>query len=342
MTVAAAPPGLAHHLAALVNGRDLTEEEAYQAFSTILAAQTTAAQVAALLAALALKGESVGEIVGAARALRANSVPFRAGDDVIDVCGTGGDGSGSLNISTAAAFVVAGAGVRVAKHGNRAMSSRCGSADVMEALGVDIELAADLAAEVLERVGIVFLFAQRYHPALRRVADVRREIAVRTIFNLAGPLSNPSHPRSQVVGVAKSAWMPTVAAALRRLGCDRGAVVHSTDGLDEISLEPTEIFSWCGELERRYVIEPRALGIQPAPLSALRGGPAEANAAAIERLLAGARSPYRDVVVLNAALALEVSGVAASFEDGMRLAEASLDSGAARTKLRTLVEETRR
>ena len=339
MSVVVESGALRGHIRRAVAGQHLSRQDAFAAINAILLPEATPAQVAALLIALATKGETAAELAGAATALRAHCTPVVARcSPLLDLCGTGGDARGTFNISTASAFVVAGAGVPVAKHGNRAMSSRCGSADVLEALGVDIAAPPDRAAQTLERCGIAFLFAQRYHPALHKVAAVRRELGVRTVFNLVGPLANPASPSHQVVGVASLQAMPLVAEALQQLGCRRGAVMHADDGLDEASLSgPTSIIEWDGDASRAYRIYPEQAGLQRARTDELSGGDAALNAALLLAVLSGEPGPQRDVVVLNAALALQVCGQAASLPAAARLAQASIDSGAAYGKLRDLI-----
>jgi len=327
------------HIRRAVAGDDLTMDDMSQAVGAIMDGQATPAQVAALLVALALKGETADEVAGAALAMRAHAiaVPTRR-RPIVDVCGTGGDASGTFNISTAVAFVVAGAGVVVAKHGNRAMSSRCGSADVLEALGVRIDAPPEVAASALESEGIAFLFAQSYHPAMRYVAPVRREIGVRTLFNVIGPLSNPAGAHRQVVGVPKPRLLPLVAGALGRLGSERAAAVHGHGGLDELSLEgENRVAEWTGSGVVEYAVDPASFGIRVRPNADLSGGDATENARIVDRVLAGAEGPHRDVVVLNAALALVIAGVAVDIGAGIVRARGSIDSGAARSRLAALV-----
>jgi anthranilate phosphoribosyltransferase len=291
----------------------------------------TQAQGGGFLAALASKGETMTELVGAARALRERSLqaPHEL-SLVLDVCGTGGDLAGTINVSTCAAFVVAACGVPVAKHGNRAVSSRCGSADVLEYLGVPLDLSPEVAGRALARDGFVFLFAQRYHPAMKALASLRRELGVRTIFNIVGPLANPAGATRQIVGVARPEHVEIVGNALRVLGTEAAAVVHARNGLDEIAGEgPTSVY----RIERgnvlRYDIDPADYGIS-APRPSLAGGDVATNAAALLAVLDGERSPRAEVVALNAALALQVAGRAQSLHEGLALAREALQSGAAR------------
>jgi anthranilate phosphoribosyltransferase len=295
-------------------------------------------RTAALFAALAAKGESADEIVGAARAMRERCVRVEHGLPlVLDIVGTGGDGAGTINISTAAALVVAGCGIPVAKHGNRAASSKCGSADVLEALGVEIERDPETSARLLRESCIAFLFARRHHPATRTVGPVRSELGVRTIFNVLGPLTNPAGANRQVVGVAEERHLVLLAEALQELGGAAAAVVHSASGLDEIAGEgPTYVvqFEGSGPL-RHWVLHPAEYGVH-APLDAIRGGDAAFNAQVLTAILEGERSPRADLVALNAALALVVADAAADINDGMQRARAAISSGAARAALDAL------
>ncbi|MBV8222745.1 MAG: anthranilate phosphoribosyltransferase [Candidatus Eremiobacteraeota bacterium] len=323
---------------------DLGAERMHETIDAIMGGEVSQTQIAALLVALALKGETAYELAGAATAMRAHATPVRTvRKDAIDVCGTGGDCAGTFNISTAVAFVVAGAGVAVAKHGNRAMSSRCGSADVLEALGVRIDLDAGRCGQLLDEHGIAFMFAQAYHPAMRHVAPVRRELGVRTLFNLLGPLTNPAGVRRQIVGVAQPHAQPIVAHALGLLGSERTAVIHGGDGLDEATLAmPTRVIEWHGQGTTEYELSPEQAGLERAPTRALAGGDAGANAAMVRGVLDGDGGPRRDVVVLNAALALLIAGAAADIAQGAAAARRSIDSGAARAKLADLVRESQR
>ena len=323
---------------------DLGADEMHDTIAAIMSGEVSHMQIAALLVALALKGETAEEIAGAAAAMRSYAVPVRtARSDAMDVCGTGGDGSGTFNISTAVAFVVAGADVPVAKHGNRAMSSRCGSADVLEALGVRLDVAPERNGELLDDHGIAFLFAQSHHPAMRNVAPVRREIGMKTLFNLLGPLTNPAGVRRQVVGVSQLAAQRAVAESLARLGSERAAVIRGCDGLDEATLDgATRVIEWNGAHLLEYEIVPEDADLERASSAALAGGDARENAAIVRRVLAGESGPARDVTLLNAALALYVAGRATDIRHGRGLAERSLDSGAARDKLDVLVRESQR
>ena len=342
-----------HALQRIANNREsLTREEARAVMTEIFSGTATDAQIAALLVALHMKGETVEEIVGFAEAMRAaaeplpiheNSMPDTGGtrNALVDTCGTGGDASGTFNISTATAFVVAGAGVRVAKHGNRSLSSRCGSADVMEALDVKISLPTAVLATCLEEVGMVFLFAPVMHSAMKYVQPARRELRVRTVFNLLGPLTNPAHASAQVVGVYSLELVEKLAEALSVLGLHRALVVHGLDGLDEITITgPTRIAEVREGRVRGYEVTPEDFGITRAQLKDISGGDAEANAAIIREVLAGKKSPRRDVVLLNAAAALVAAGRADHMRDALPLAANSIDAGAAAAKLKALVEFT--
>jgi anthranilate phosphoribosyltransferase len=338
----------------LANHRQsLSRDEARAVMSEVLAGQCTDAQIAALLVALHMNGETVEEIVGFAEAIRAAAVPLPARknstvdvsdterDALVDTCGTGGDASGTFNISTATALVAAGAGVRVAKHGNRSMTSKCGSADVMEALGVNINLAPERIAACLEQVGIAFLFAPAMHSAMKHVQTARRELRLRTVFNLLGPLTNPAHASGQVVGVYSADLVEKLAEALSMLGLRRALVVHGLDGLDEITItEPTRIAEVRDGSVRSYEITPEEFGLKRAAMAEILGGDATANAAIIREVLGGSKSARRDVVLLNAAAALVAAGRADHLAQALPLAEKSIDSGAAAAKLEALIRFT--
>ncbi len=325
-----------------VRGDELPPDLLEAAFAEIAAGEATPVGIAALLAALRTKGETVGEIVGAARALRAAAVTAPCLDPrTVDTCGTGGDGAQTFNISTTAAFVVAGAGVPVAKHGNRAASSKCGSIDVLEALGVAVELDVAASARVLAGVGIAPFFARLAHPAMRHVAPVRQQLGIRTLMNCMGPLLNPLSVRRQMIGVYDRALVPTLAAALAQLGSERALVVHGSDGLDEVTITgPTHAALLDAGTVRELTIYPQTLGIRLAPGDALRGGDAAENAAIALAVLEGEGGARRDVVLLNAAAVFWMAGAAADLAAGLALARWSLDSGAARAKLAALVAAT--
>jgi anthranilate phosphoribosyltransferase len=332
--------------------QSLTREAAREVMSEILTGGATDAQIAALLVALHMKGETVEEIVGFAEAIRKAAAPLNIRDSALDVsgterdalvdtCGTGGDASGTFNISTATALTVAGAGVRVAKHGNRSVTSRCGSADVVEALGVNITLPPARVAECLETVGIAFLFAPSMHSAMKYVQPARRELRLRTVFNLLGPLCNPAHASAQVVGVYSASLVEKLASALAMLGLNRALVVHGSDGLDEITITgPTHVAEVRDGAIRVYDISPEEFGLRAAPISEIAGGDVAANADIIRHILDGEKSARRDVVLLNAAAALVVAGRANSMNEAMPLAVESIDSGAAKSKLARLAEFT--
>ncbi len=312
------------------------------AFGEIMDGKTSAVLTGALLVALRAKGETVDEIVAAARALRARADSAPPPDPrAIDTCGTGGDGAGTFNVSTAAAFVVAGAGVPVAKHGNRAASSRTGSADVLEALGVCADLPIARAAAIARRIGIGFLFARRAHPAVRHVAPVRAELGVRTLMNCLGPLTNPCGVRRQLVGVYARELVEPLAHALARLGAERALVVHGSDGLDEITTTgPTFAARLADGRVEALALDAAAFGIARARAEDLRGGDAAENAAIVRAVLDGAPGPRRDLVLVNAAAALWVADAAGDLASGLERARASIDSGAARAKLAALADAT--
>jgi anthranilate phosphoribosyltransferase len=315
----------------LVEGLDLERDTARAAVSCIMAGEATPAQIASFLTALRMKGEAVAEIIGAAEAMRAHAVRLPdAPRGTLDTCGTGGDARGTFNISTAAALVAAAAGVPVAKHGNRSVTSRCGSADVLEALGVPLDPPIERIARSLVEARFAFLFAPYFHSAMRHAAPVRREIGIRTIFNIVGPLTNPAGASYQLVGVFRRDLAALLARALGELGAERAWVVHGTDGLDEITLAgPTHVAAWETDTLRTFAIDPEAMGLRRAPAEALTGGTAQENAALVLRILRGADGPARDVVLLNAGAALVVAGRAEDLADGMRLAAHAVDSGAA-------------
>lgn len=336
------------------HGRSLSREMARDVMAKLLAGSATDAQIAALLVALHMKGETVEEIVGFAEAIRAAAAPLKwtadnsplevsdtERDALIDTCGTGGDTSGTFNISTATALIVAGAGVRVAKHGNRSVTSQCGSADVVEALGVNLKLSVEKLSECLEKVGIVFLFAQAIHSAMKYVQPARRQLRLRTVFNLLGPLTNPANASCQILGVYSGSLVVKVAQALRMLGRERAMVVYGSDGLDEITISgPTKVAELRDGKVTEYEVAPEDFGLKRAPLSEIRGGDVQENSAILREILNGKQSAKRDVVLLNAAAALLVAGKANSITEAIPLAEKSLDSGAAREKLAMLVEFT--
>jgi anthranilate phosphoribosyltransferase len=325
-----------------VDGHHLGRDEMYEVFAQVMDGRATDVQKSALLIALRMKGETAEEITGAALAMRERVTPIEADrENLVDTCGTGGDGRGTFNVSTIAALVAAGAGANVAKHGNRAVSSSCGSADLLSALGVQIDLDAPRMAQVLRRAGIAFLFAPKLHPAMSAVAAVRRELGVRTIFNVLGPLTNPAFARRQVLGVYAERLVETVAHVLAALGAEHGLVVHSRDGLDEISVSaPTHVCEVRGGDVRSYDVTPAELGLRTHDLGELAGGDATANAAIARDILNGADGARHDIVVANAGAALYVAGLAPTIRDGVALAHESITSGRARQKLQELIAAT--
>jgi anthranilate phosphoribosyltransferase len=337
------------------HGHSLTRDEARAVMGQILSGGAPDVQIAALLVALHMKGETVEEIVGFAEAMRAAATSLSAPQDstldvsgtereaLVDTCGTGGDAAGTFNISTATALTIAGAGIRVAKHGNRGATSKCGSADVMEALGVKITLPPQKLVQCLREVGIAFMFAQALHTAMKYVAPTRKQLGIRSVFNLLGPLTNPANASAQVVGVYSLDLVERLAMALKMLGLQRALVVHGLDGLDEITISgPTKIGEVRGEWVRVYEVTPEQFGLQRASMQEISGGDLNANAEIIREILAGKKSARRDVVLMNAAAALVAAGRADSLADAMPMAIHSLDSGAARKKLDALVEFTNR
>lgn len=332
---------LTEYLHRVVSGANLRQEDARQAMMFILRGEASTAQIAAFLVALRMKGETVDELVGFARAMRemAQRIEVPPDEPLLDTCGTGGDGTGTFNISTVAAFVAAGAGVRVAKHGNRSISSACGSADLMDRLGIRLAMSTTELERAIREIGIGFLYAPALHPAMRHAQPARLELRMRTVFNLLGPLANPAGANVQLVGAPSPAAARLLAEALARLGLERGFVVHGSDGLDEITTTgPTLVLEvHCGAV-REYQVEPADFGVARAHLEHLKGGDAETNALIAREILAGARGPRRDVVLVNAAAALVAAGKAANFREGVERAADSIDSGAARAKLEALAE----
>jgi anthranilate phosphoribosyltransferase len=329
-------------LAAVVEGRTLTLDESRAAMGSIMDGEATPAQLAALLVALRMRGETPDELAGFAGAMRDRVVRVEAPPGTIDLVGTGGDGSGTFNISTASALVVAAAGIPVAKHGNRAMTSRSGSADVLDALGVRIDHDAESAGEALREIGFAFLFAPNFHPAMRHAGPTRREIGVRTSFNLLGPLTNPAGATRQVLGVGDATAAPRLAEVARRLGTVRTLVVHG-DGVDELPLDGTGVVLDVTQdgIERRTIgaVELSGLGLAEARNAALAGGTPAENAALVERVLSGAAGPHRDVVLLNAAAAFVAAGRAEGMADGLAMAAAAIDDGHAAALLGRLRAE---
>ena len=328
-------------LARVAAGETLAEDQAERAFAVIMAGDATAAQIGALLMGLRLRGETVAEITGAARVMRAKALSVAAPPGAVDTCGTGGDGSGTYNISTAAALVTAACGVPVAKHGNRALSSRCGSADVLEALGVNIEADVGVVERALAEANFGFLLAPRHHRAMRHVMAPRRELGTRTIFNLLGPLSNPAGARRQLVGVFARDWVRPLAEVLGRLGAEKAWVVHGADGLDELTTTGVSyVAALDGGRVSTFEVTPEEAGLPRAQARDLAGGDAAANAAALTALLDGAAGPYLDIVLLNAAAALIVAGKTGGLGEGAAMAREAVASGAARACLDKLVAIT--
>jgi anthranilate phosphoribosyltransferase len=324
------------------HGRDLSEDDSAGVMRDIMSGEATPAQIGAFLVALRLKGETVDEITGMARVMREHSLHVEPSEAVVDTCGTGGDASGTFNVSTAAAFVAAAGGARVAKHGNRAMTSACGSADVLEALGAKIDLTPEQVARCIDETGIGFMFAQAFHPAMKHVAGPRREIGVRTVFNVLGPLTNPAGARHQLLGVARQELAGPMAEVLGRLGSSHALVVHGYGGLDELSLAgPSTVQELRDGSVREYTVSAGDVGLSSAPNEAVRGGSPEENAAALRAVLEGEAGPLRDITLLNAAAALVAADVTADLRDGVRLAAEAIDSGAARARLDAFVELSR-
>jgi anthranilate phosphoribosyltransferase len=340
--VFAASGGWPGVLGRLMGGRDLGTDESAAALGEILSGAATPAQIAAFITALRIKGETVEEMTGFVRSMLAHAEPLHVSGDLVDTCGTGGDRSRSINVSTIAALVVAGAGARVCKHGGRAASSAAGSADVLEALGVVIDLGPTGVARCIDEVGMGFCFAPRFHPAMRHAIPVRRELGVATVFNFLGPLANPARARFQVVGVSDPAMTDKMVGVLRANGCRRAMVVHGADGLDELSTTgPTAVVAIEGSDVRQFTVDPAALGLAPARLDELQGGDAATNAALVERVLAGERGPHRDIAVLNAAAGLVVAGLSRDLSEGVERARAVIDDGAAQQALEGLVSSSK-
>lgn len=334
----------------VVERRDLTREEAFAVMDAIMSGRATDAQIAAFLTALRMKGETVEELIGFARVMREKVSVVRtkarvqtslSGTDremLVDTCGTGGDATGTFNVSTATAFVVAGAGIPVAKHGNRSVSSLCGSADVVEALGVRLDLTPERVGRAVDEVGIGFCYAPLLHKAMKFVMLARREIRIRTVFNILGPLTNPARAAAQVIGVYDGALTEVMANVLKELGAVRAFVVHGEDGLDELSITgPSRVAELRDGWMRCYTVQPEDFGLARATLTDLQGGSAADNAEIIRRVLSGERGPKRDIVLLNAGAAITAGGKASDLREGIGLAEQSIDSGAAKQRLERLV-----
>jgi anthranilate phosphoribosyltransferase len=330
-------------LSKIVSRNDLTMAEARDVMSEIMRGEATQAQIGAFLTALRMKGETADEIAGCAQAMRESAIPVKPKrNQLVDTCGTGGDGKGTFNISTTVAFVAAGAGLAVAKHGNRSVSSKCGSADLLQALGVNLELNPEQVARCIDEVGIGFLFAPKLHPAMKHALSPRQEIGLRTIFNILGPLSNPAQAKRQLLGVYHSDLTELMAEVLHALGTEHAFVVHGADGLDELSVTgPNKVSELRNSYIETYYLDPQDLGLPRGRLSDLTGGTAEENVIITKGLLKGERGPKRDVVLLNAAAVLIVGGKTSSFADGLRLAAEAIDNGSAQRKLQQLTEFSR-
>ena len=325
-------------IAKAATGAALSREEAARGFDTMMSGEATPSQMGGLLMALRVRGETVDEITGAVTAMREKMLRVRAPVDAIDVVGTGGDASGSFNISTCAAFIVAGAGVPVAKHGNRALSSRSGAADVLGALGVNIDLPPVQVSRCIREAGIGFMFAPAHHPAMKNVGPTRVELGTRTIFNLLGPLSNPAGVKRQMVGVFSRQWIEPLAYVLKNLGSDAAWVVHGSDGLDEITTAgATYVAALENGVVRTFEITPEDVGLERIKPEALRGGEAKENALALSDVLKGKKGAFRDVAMLNAAAGLVVAGHAKELKQGLALAQTSIDSGEAASRLQRLI-----
>jgi len=325
-------------IAGVAEGVSLSADESALAFDIMMTGNATPPQIGAFLMALRLRGETVDEITGAARTMRAKAAAVDAPGDAVDTCGTGGDAKGTYNISTCAAFVAAGAGILVAKHGNRSVSSKSGSADVLEALGVNLDVSSETVGKCIREAGLGFMFAPAHHTAMRHVGPVRAELGIRTIFNLLGPLANPAGTRRQVIGVFSHEWVTPLAEVAGRLGATHVWVVHGSDGLDEITTTgPTFVSEFKDGSVSSFEITPEDAGLPQAAPAALLGGDATANAAAIQDLLEGAPSAFRDIVILNAAAALIVGAKAATLKEASKLAGAAIDSGAAKDALDKLI-----
>jgi anthranilate phosphoribosyltransferase len=322
----------------VATGATLSREEAASAFDSMMSGEATPSQMGALLMALRVRGETVDEITGAVSVMRAKMLRVDAPAGAIDIVGTGGDGSGSVNVSTCASFIVAGSGVPVAKHGNRALSSRSGAADVLASLGVKIDLSPDQVGRCVREAGIGFMFAPAHHPAMKNVGPTRVELATRTIFNLLGPLSNPAGVKRQMVGVFSRQWVEPLAQVLKNLGSEAAWVVHGSDGLDEITLTgPTFVAALDHGTIRTFEVSPEEVELERCGSEGLKGGDAAANAVALQSVLDGMPSPYRDVALLNAAAALVVAGRAKTLKEGVAIGRESLDSGAAAARLKQLI-----
>lgn len=327
----------------LAKRMDLTDEEALEVMNEIMDGKTSPVQMSSYLTALSLKGETIGEITGSARGMRDHCIRLLHDREVLEIVGTGGDGANSFNISTTSSLVIASGGVPVAKHGNRAASSRSGAADVLEALGVKITVSPEESARMLEKIGICFLFAQNYHIAMKYVAPIRKELGIRTVFNILGPLSNPAGANMELMGVYEEALVEPLAEVMSNLGVKRGMVVYGMDQLDEISMSaPTKVCEIKDGTYRTYEIIPEEFGFTRCEKSELAGGKPEENAKITLEILDGKKGPKRDAVVLNSGAAFYIAGKAETIADGVRMAETLIDSGAARRKLDEFIRESNR
>ena len=327
----------------VVSGASLSMDESADAMREIMDGETTPAQLSAFITALRIKGETPEEVAGMATVMRDRALPLHIDGPLVDTCGTGGDGKGTFNVSTAAAFVAAAAGLRVAKHGNRAASGTCGSADVLEALGVKIDLDPAGVKRCIEEVGIGFMFAPTFHPAMRYAAPVRREIGIRTAFNILGPLTNPAHAQRQLIGIVDPSLGEKMAQVLNLMGSEGALVVHGDDGLDEVSLgSTTHAWELKGGSVRSYTFSPEDLGLPRVNVDEIAGGTKEENAATLRRVFQGGPGPIKDVVLANSAAVLMVAGRAANLKEGVELARNAIDSGEALRKVDTMVELSQR
>ena len=323
----------------IVLGRDLDTDEAATAMQEIMAGRATDAQIGGLITALRMKGETIDELVGMARAMRRNALKVHASKPLVDTCGTGGDGLGTFNFSTAAAFVAAAAGLRVAKHGNRAVSGTTGSADILESCGIEINLGPAEVEQCIEQIGIGFMFAPVFHPAMRHASGPRKEIGIRTAFNILGPLTNPAEPEHQIVGVAQEHLGAKVAHVLQRLGCTKALVVHGEDGADELTLTgPSHIWEIANGDINSYSISPQNVGLEQRSLEELKGGTAEKNRDIMEKVLQGEPGPIADMIAFNAAGTLLVGGVVTDMKDGVELSRNLMANGEPWRKLEDLIK----
>ncbi len=330
------------YIAIAVAGKSLTEQQAEEAFELIMSGNASAVQISSLLTAMAVRGETVAEITGAARIMRAKALPVKAPNGTIDTCGTGGSGSGKFNVSTAVAIVVAACGIPVAKHGNRKASSKSGTADVLEALGVNLDATPDIIEKALAQTKIGFLFAQKHHSAMKHVGPVRADLGIRTLFNLLGPLSNPAGAKRQLLGVFSDAWVVPMAETLKALGSERAWVVHGSDGLDELTITgPSHVAELKAGEVSSFEVTPEDAGLTRHDPDSLKGGEPADNAKALLKLLDGAPGAYRDIVLLNAAAALVIAEKAPDLKSGVTIAAAAIDNGSAKTTLEKLAAITR-